>query len=476
MAGSQQKQQGAALVVVLAMLGMALMLGLAGMSSSVVNERLAGNYRTTVQAQMHAETTAAAMFDVLDSFSPGGSGALGSCPSWVQLDEAANDALSSNCMYVGQNDEGIACYLDASPGFCGVESGTYILAMGSVSGSSGELMAESLPLLVGVTGGYRFDDAIVGCEEVRLVGGAGVTGGIVSGGDVVIKGGVYPPDSIVAAGMVKYPNWWDNDANFAPLIQDYASGIPFPGCDPYGLHDQVADLRYLFLGEDAENPELKPKNIRVGGYPTVDATITPNVLTAYDQTWDVEADVTLATATTIKAPDLPGFTPGEEVSVIRTKDFTQHNGSLTVSGGNVVLFVEGDLTLGAGGDQGLIIEPGSTLTIIVEGETNFKSSVQTASLPLVTNDRPTFALYSTHTDTNPGNSGANPGQSGVVVDGSAKVLANVYAPGSNVSIVGSGGVNGTVRGRKVSVAGAGTITSSDDSTEQAGTPEIISWR
>lgn len=133
--------------------------------------------------------------------------------------------------------------------------------------------------------------------------------------------------------------------------------------------------------------------------------------------------------------------------------FTSHNGSITVTGGNVVLFVDGDLTLGAGGNEGLVIAPGSTLTVTVTGKTNFKSSLQTASLPLVTNDRPTFALYSTREDSNPGQSGANPGNSGVVVDGNSKALANIYAPGSNESIVGSGGIKGTVRGKNIDVRG-----------------------
>lgn len=59
MAGARQKQQGAALVLVLGMLSMSLMLGLSGLSGSLVNERLAGNYRTAAQAQMSAEMGAA---------------------------------------------------------------------------------------------------------------------------------------------------------------------------------------------------------------------------------------------------------------------------------------------------------------------------------------------------------------------------------------------------------------------------------
>ncbi|WP_163558321.1 pilus assembly PilX N-terminal domain-containing protein [Halomonas sp. NO4] len=50
-----KQQNGAALVVVLSMLTMSLMLGLSGMQSSLVDERLAGNYKATTEAQMVAE-------------------------------------------------------------------------------------------------------------------------------------------------------------------------------------------------------------------------------------------------------------------------------------------------------------------------------------------------------------------------------------------------------------------------------------
>lgn len=52
------KQQGAALIIVLALLSGALMIGLSGMNSALVNERLAGNYRASVSAQMVAENGA----------------------------------------------------------------------------------------------------------------------------------------------------------------------------------------------------------------------------------------------------------------------------------------------------------------------------------------------------------------------------------------------------------------------------------
>lgn len=50
-----KNQQGAALVIVMALLSGALMIGISGMNSALIDERLAGNYRATALAQMSAE-------------------------------------------------------------------------------------------------------------------------------------------------------------------------------------------------------------------------------------------------------------------------------------------------------------------------------------------------------------------------------------------------------------------------------------
>lgn len=51
-----QKQQGAALIIVLVLLSVSLVIGMSGMSAALVDERLASNYRASVLAQMAAET------------------------------------------------------------------------------------------------------------------------------------------------------------------------------------------------------------------------------------------------------------------------------------------------------------------------------------------------------------------------------------------------------------------------------------
>ena len=51
-----KQQQGAALVIVMSLLSGALMLGMSGMQSALIDERLAGNYRASVQSQMAGES------------------------------------------------------------------------------------------------------------------------------------------------------------------------------------------------------------------------------------------------------------------------------------------------------------------------------------------------------------------------------------------------------------------------------------
>ena len=53
-----QKQQGAALIIVLVLLSVSLVIGMSGMSAALVDERLAGNYSAAVLAQMNAERAA----------------------------------------------------------------------------------------------------------------------------------------------------------------------------------------------------------------------------------------------------------------------------------------------------------------------------------------------------------------------------------------------------------------------------------
>lgn len=69
LAGSALQQQGAALVGVLALLSVSLLVGVSGMQTALIDERMAGNYRQATQIEMTAEWAVALALapDALDT-------------------------------------------------------------------------------------------------------------------------------------------------------------------------------------------------------------------------------------------------------------------------------------------------------------------------------------------------------------------------------------------------------------------------
>ncbi|WP_280548353.1 PilX N-terminal domain-containing pilus assembly protein [Halomonas sp. 11-S5] len=107
-------QKGAALIVVLSLLTVALILGLSGMQSSQLDERLAGNYRSQSKVQMGAEEAASAGFETLQSGS--NSGFTFSAPSFssnffeIAWDEFAADSNFAGDSWVEYDCESVQCY------------------------------------------------------------------------------------------------------------------------------------------------------------------------------------------------------------------------------------------------------------------------------------------------------------------------------------------------------------------------------
>jgi len=65
----KKQQKGAALFVVMALLSASMVVGMSAMQSSLVDERLAGNFRSSVQAQMTAENTLASLVNPVNTAS-----------------------------------------------------------------------------------------------------------------------------------------------------------------------------------------------------------------------------------------------------------------------------------------------------------------------------------------------------------------------------------------------------------------------
>ena len=251
--------------------------------------------------------------------------------------------------------------------------------------------------------------------------GARVHGSVQTGGNVTrghSNASVVHVDGTTTTGSAPVPN--------VPVAPE--------ACDPI---DVVAMA--------AAYADLPASGTLSTGWPRNRWELTPSGVRYYDETWNVKAWVTDAARV---AHPVEMF--GRPVTMIKTNDINLGNGELRISGGDVVLYVDGNLTLGTGGGAGLIIDPDSSLTVIVTGRTRIGSSVQMAGrAPVNANGTPAFALYSTMNQAN-----ANSWDpKGISVEGNSRLTAAIYAPLTNVSVNAGGGMFGSVRGRHVDVTG-----------------------
>lgn len=165
MGWDMKQQQGAALVVVLSMLTMSLMLGLSGMQSSLVEERLSGNYKAATEAQMAAEQAISEAWDVLDQSMLDGAedATIEAVEGMGFSDFSSSPGVGSVC------DGGVVCYYRVIE-----DGGYYIVGLGAVLGAGGEVISVSdyvFAEVISGDSGTPFEDAVTGCEGVSLGGG-----------------------------------------------------------------------------------------------------------------------------------------------------------------------------------------------------------------------------------------------------------------------------------------------------------------
>lgn len=281
-------------------------------------------------------------------------------------------------------------------------------------------------------------------QNVTFTNGATVAGNVSAGNDVRFNHTDPRIAGKATAGHAVTTNIGHMNANdfagggveIAPITPN--TPVSPPECDPLDITDMIEGL----------NTIPSNGNIQIGSWPLVDWQVTPQGLKAFDLTSSVNKWVDKGTGS-------PAAVLGSQETVIRTNKLDLTNGSLTVKGGDVVMYVNGDLTLGTGGGQGIVIEPGSTLTVFTTGKTVIRSAIKMPTTSALTAGRPTFALFSSYADT------TQLGK-GVDIAGSSRLVANVYAPFANVSVNAGGGLYGSARGKKVEVTGGAGITFDDD--------------
>lgn len=564
-----KQQQGAALVIVMALLSGALMLGMSGMQSALIDERLAGNYRASVQAQMTAENTSSSLADLQNTerrniylsslLNDEGFASIGDTKSLRgrdveelldvgALDDFFKQLLPNNYAELSQDeknevrnalvenfvleferleneqiaisalDDGlrrnargqsrliyalgenrsltptpfqtpiVGCEGVSSEGGSTISS--YRSKEGAWSGQPGRFAEQDIPLIrttannanVVLGGNEQVHGGIAALGTVTLNGSSQVFGSILAnktinlnagGGRVrgnaesladIIFGSSTRVDGIVRAMRhVRLNNWsasvgegiyaggnifssrkpasdhidQNNRANFSQRGDVSLNEVESQLCDTVdfagnSLSDEIT--RY-------QNELTSIGNVVVGNYPNVEWRFTPQQMTRYDQTWNVNRWVKHAS---------PEFSTlfGETTPIYRVNNLRLTGSpSLRVSGGDIVIVVDGDFTMGGDG-PGLMIAPDSSLTVFVAGRTDFGSVLNMpASNSINNNGNPTFSLFSGY---------KGPG-TGVNFSSSNRVVANIYAPYANVSVNSGSNFYGSVKGRNVSVSGSGNI-------------------
>ncbi|MBD3897937.1 hypothetical protein IEI94_18935 [Halomonas sp. ML-15] len=538
-----KKQKGAALIVVLSLLVVALMVGLSSMQSSHIDERLAGNYRAQSLAQMGAEKAAAV-----------GWGNFNNNDSWEKLSDLTSSDLASLSWAELEGDDDL-CESPVSCYYRYVEDGNgkYIVSIGRVGDDAS--LSESIFIKVDVGGpSPLFNSPIVGCEGVVMAGGStigsydsregpwdGTVGGFsatdaplvstLNGGDSNIVlgdnekihgsissyGGVsldgsstvhgnitanklisFPANSVVMGGVetlgdigfsgsgrvesslksggdIVFGNWSsyvgeaiyaggevvtntsrndpsehlpvENRGNYFPGNSGNPVGVAQQSCDnaTFGernLVDERDNLKSVVTSID-NDPDIANNDLAIGPWPNENWELNSEGLRRFDKSWNINDWVSHGQTQAVEN----ALGRDGEVSVMRVGDLSiSQSGRLRVSG-DVLLVVEGDFNI-SGGGQGLIIDPGSSLTVVVEGMTQFGSAARMDSVNSInSNGDPSFSLFSTYGE----------GGTGVEFNGGGRVVANVYAPFSGVSVNSGADFYGSVRGKTVTVDGDGLI-------------------
>ncbi|AJY49409.1 hypothetical protein KO116_00910 [Halomonas sp. KO116] len=200
-------------------------------------------------------------------------------------------------------------------------------------------------------------------------------------------------------------------------------------------------------------------DITVGAYPNVEWRFSPQQIERYDQTSNINRWVSHA------SPELNTLF-GEQASIYRLNSLKlTSSSSLRVTGGNVVIVIDEDFTMGGGG-AGLVIDGDSSLTVFVEGKVDFGSVLNMPEINSInSNGESTFSIFS-------GYSGSD---TGVNFHSSNRVVANVYAPYTNVSVNSGANFFGSVRGRNVNVSGNGSIVYDEVLGGAFGDPDEV-WK
>jgi len=298
---------------------------------------------------------------------------------------------------------------------------------------------------------------IIGASDARLR----VGGNVLTRGNYIQNGGKIK--GVVRANGNAYMTWNNyilNEANDGLDILYGGSGTfkdtnnnAFYRWKKYKVFPDVAKVK----DSDATAPDYDPTDPATNCDHLGIESVVNNVddgtgsLKAFNspgsgQTYKIEPAKMYKSSSSSIVSSVQSDVLGETIPVIKLRNFDlRGSDKVIIKGGDVTLFVEGGFKMA--GATKITIEAGSSLTLMIKGAVNLGAGADIISLQhgLTDTGLPAMSIYSSY-------SGA-----GINLSGDFEMYAQIYAPLSDVKIIGSGTLYGSVRGKTVTVNGGAAI-------------------
>jgi len=211
---------------------------------------------------------------------------------------------------------------------------------------------------------------------------------------------------------------------YDPSAPDYDATDPATNCDPINIASIVTAI---------DDGSTSLANLSIGA-------------TQSYQLNTIEGRYT-ANGSSVLTPTTSTVFGSENTQIFKVADFKLSSDAImNVTGGDVILFVDGSFSMA--GNSKLNIAAESSLTVIITGKFSVAGSAQIIAEQegLTATGQPAMSLFSSFDGVN-----------GVSITGSSDIYAAIYAPLTDVKVVGSGAIMGSVRAKNVTVSGGGGI-------------------
>ena len=323
---------------------------------------------------------------------------------------------------------------------------------------------------VNTTGSASIHGPINSAGDITLSGGGSVVNGNVSTeGNINFTSSAVINGNATANGDISFENWSarvDGNARAGGDIipssshrspSDHVSGIPLPENDPGYQFNNPVDCDPLNISDINSSLQTLASSgtLNVGNWPSNNWVITPDEVRYFDETWNVK-DWVVSDQYDLN-PASNAIVDGD-VFVVEAINLGS-NGNLHIEGGDVVIYVKGDINIG--GNSSITIAEDSSLTFITDGRFSVGGSGRIvpdsghSSYTVNTEGKPYFSMYSGFSESACLSNNCN--NAGVNLTGNTSLPGVIYAPLANINTTGSGALFGSAIGLTVNVSGAGGV-------------------